>query len=58
VRVDDLIQEAAQEEWCRLSAGTRTEGPRLYDWLRMELDIPDVEAWRRCLVARQSVASS
>ncbi|MBO0792267.1 MAG: hypothetical protein J2P36_15165, partial [Ktedonobacteraceae bacterium] len=57
VRVDALIREKAQEEWHRQSAGNGAKGPRLYDWMRIELNNPEVEGWQRWLVVRQSIAS-
>jgi SRSO17 transposase len=53
VRVDDL----AQEQWQRHSAGNGAKGPRLYDWMRIELSSSDVEGWQRWLVIRQSLSS-
>ncbi|MBO0794073.1 MAG: IS701 family transposase [Ktedonobacteraceae bacterium] len=47
MRVDDLTQESSQEEWQRHSAGNGTKGPRLYDWLRIELSSPETEGWQR-----------
>lgn len=57
VRVDDLVQERAREQWQRHSAGNGAKGPRLYDWMRIEFSSPDAEGWQRWLVVRQSISS-
>src|SRR5215212_8416847 len=51
--------QAALEEagggWRRLSAGDGSEGPRLYDWLRLPLNPPMQEGFERWLVVRRSI---
>jgi SRSO17 transposase len=57
VRVDDLTRERSGEQWLRHSAGNGAKGPRLYDWMRIELSSPEVEGWQHWLVVRQSISS-
>lgn len=57
VRVDDLAQERAHLQWQRYSVGNGAKGPRLYDWMRIDLSGPDAEGWQRWLVVRQSIFS-
>jgi SRSO17 transposase len=39
-RVDQLAREVAPQAWQRLSAGAGSQGPRLYDWVRLRLSSP------------------
>lgn len=58
VRVDNLAQERACSQWQRHSVGNGTKGPRLYDWMRIELSSSQAEGWQHWLVVRQSISSS
>jgi SRSO17 transposase len=40
--------------WRGLSAGDGSKGPRLYEWLRLELNPPMQEGFERCLLVRRS----
>jgi hypothetical protein len=51
---EDLAQERAREQWQRHSVGNGAKGPRLDDWMRIELSSPEAEGWQRWLVVRQS----
>lgn len=55
VRADQLAKKVAPEHWERLSAGSGSKGPRLYDWTRVplfRLGWPGFEHW---LVVRRSI---
>ena len=52
VRVDDLAQERAHSQWQRHGVGNGAKGPRLYDWMRIDLSGPDAEGWQHWLVVR------
>ncbi len=52
--VKALLAELPNEGWERLSAGAGSKGPRWYDWLRLELNAPPQEGWKRWLVVRRS----
>jgi SRSO17 transposase len=58
VRVDDLAQERAHSQWQRHSVGNGAKGPRLYDWMRIDLSGPDAEGWQHWLVVRQAISTS
>jgi SRSO17 transposase len=61
---EEIAQELAPAAWKRLSAGSGTKGPRLYDWAYLEL--ADLEAeeynkhltglWTRGLLIRRSLS--
>jgi SRSO17 transposase len=56
VQVDTLIAGLPANEWRTLSAGEGSQGPRLYDWVRVRLsseEIPDKAQW---LLARRSLS--
>lgn len=60
----DIAQELKPDEWQRLSAGEATKGPRLHDWVYLEL--ADLEAdeydesksgiWTRGLMIRRNIS--
>ena len=54
-RVGDLIGDAPERAWARLSAGDGAKGPRLYDWAKTRINCP-VGGWGRWLLVRRSVA--
>ena len=56
--VAEVIARLPREQWKRLSAGTGTKGPRIYDWARVRViesrdGFPGPEVW---LLARRSVS--
>jgi SRSO17 transposase len=56
-RAAHLVADAAPTDWHRLSAGTGSKGPRLYDWLAIDLprfqQDPD---WQHALLVRRSIS--
>jgi SRSO17 transposase len=56
-RVDRIAAGLGADQWHRLSAGSGSKGPRLFDWACIELDKPEQEGWQRCLVVRRSLVS-
>ena len=62
---EDVAAALAPSDWQRLSAGTGTKGPRVYDWAYVELADLDAQAqgylgshglWTRGLLVRRSLA--
>jgi SRSO17 transposase len=56
--VADVIARLPREQWKRLSVGTGTKGPRIYDWARVRViesrdGLPGPQVW---LLARRSVS--
>jgi SRSO17 transposase len=58
-RADQVARGLPADAWQRLSAGSGSKGPRLFDWARVELaDVePTMGGWRHWLVMRRSIAS-
>ena len=54
-RTDQVARGLAADAWQRLSAGTGSKGPRLFDWARVELTQPGATGWQRWLVMRRSL---
>jgi SRSO17 transposase len=54
-RADQVARGLATDVWQRLSAGTGSKGPRLFDWARVELAQPKATGWQRWLVVRRSL---
>lgn len=54
-RVSTWLAELPSEGWTRLSAGEGSQGPRLYDWLRLPLYDPPLVGWKRWLLLRRSL---
>jgi SRSO17 transposase len=54
-RVSSFLKQPPTEGWERLSAGDGAKGPRLYDWIRLPLQVPLVEGWSRWLLLRRSI---
>ena len=52
--VKTLLADLPTEGWERLSAGAGSKGPRWYDWLRLELNAPRQQGWKRWLLVRRS----
>ncbi|MET8676381.1 IS701 family transposase [Streptomyces sp. NPDC004647] len=60
-RIDQLIGDAPEEAWERLSCGEGAKGPRVYDWAAAQLPaVPffdgDKPAHRRWVLARRSIS--
>ena len=54
--VQSVLAGLDEGAWHRLSAGSGSKGPRLYDWQCVELTAPAVAVgWRRCLLVRRSL---
>jgi SRSO17 transposase len=51
-----LLAELPADGWQRLSAGAGSKGPRIYDWLRLELSAPAQQGWTRTLLVRRSIS--
>jgi len=58
VAVSEVIPNVAASAWQRLSAGDGAKGPRLYDWMVIELDESTPEEWPRRLLLRRSLADA
>ncbi|WUN20918.1 IS701 family transposase [Streptomyces phaeochromogenes] len=59
-RVDQLIAEAPDDAWQRLSCGDGAKGPRLFDWAAAQLPVIDFfdgeePTHRRWVLARRSI---
>ncbi len=57
-RVDQAAKQCASGDWQRLSAGSGSKGPRLFDWARVALDTPAIAGWCHWLVIRRGLGSS
>ena len=55
-QVKTLLATVEAEDWCRLSAGDGTKGPRWYDWTWLPLAAPLQPSWRRWLLVRRSLS--
>ena len=55
LREGSLPPEESEEGWERLSAGKGSKGERLYDWLRVALNNPLQEGFRRWLLVRRQI---
>ncbi|MEU9499785.1 hypothetical protein [Streptomyces sp. NPDC048196] len=60
-RIDQLISDAPDDSWQRLSCGDGAKGPRVYDWAAAMLPaVPSFEgdgpSHRRWVLARRSIA--
>ncbi len=55
LREGSLPPEENEEGWQRLSAGKGSKGERLYDWLRVALNNPLQEGFRRWLLVRRQI---
>lgn len=54
-RVSDVLASLPGEGWVRMSAGDGAKGPRMYDWLLMEINPSLRKGWKRWLLVRRSV---
>jgi SRSO17 transposase len=55
VRVKELLADLPDDGWIQLSAGDGAKGPRWYDWMRMPINRPLQEGWRRWMLVRRKV---
>jgi SRSO17 transposase len=55
-RISTLLADLPAEGWERISAGMGSQGPRWYDWLRLEASAPRQGGWKRWLLIRRSIA--
>jgi SRSO17 transposase len=60
-RIDQLIEEAPDDVWQRLSCGNGAKGPRVYDWAAARLPAnivfdPDPPTHHRWVLARRSLS--
>ncbi len=55
-QVKAILADLPTQGWATLSAGAGSKGPRVYDWLRMELSDPPQEGWKRWLLLRRSIS--
>ncbi|GGX36803.1 hypothetical protein GCM10010383_78430 [Streptomyces lomondensis] len=60
-RIDELIDEAPDDAWQRLSCGDGAKGPRIYDWAAAKLPAnlifdPDPPTHHRWVMARRSLS--
>ena len=53
-RVSEILGSLPQDGWVRMSAGNGSKGPRLYDWLLLGINSPEIEGWKRRLLVRRS----
>ena len=53
--VQSVLAGLDEGAWQRLSAGSGSKGPRLYDWQCVELTASASADWRRCLLVRRSL---
>ncbi len=58
-RVDQVARGLSADGWQRLSAGSGSKGPRLFDWARVQLveASPSIAGWPHWLVIRRSIPS-
>jgi SRSO17 transposase len=56
-RVDHVAREFATNDWQRLSAGSGSKGPRLFDWACVQIAGAEKEGWKRWLVVRRGLTS-
>ncbi len=58
-RVDQVARGLPSDGWQRLSAGSGSKGPRLFDWARVQLvdAAPSIAGWEHWLVIRRSITS-
>lgn len=54
-RVSDILASLPEGGWERMSAGDGSKGPRLYDWLLLEINSPLRKGWKSWLLVRRSV---
>ena len=53
--VKSVLEGLDEDAWQRLSAGSGSKGPRLYDWQCVRLMAPCAVDWCRCLLVRRSL---
>jgi SRSO17 transposase len=55
-QIKTILAELPTQGWERLSAGAGSKGPRLYDWLGIEVSAPEQQNWKRTLLIRRSIS--
>jgi SRSO17 transposase len=55
-QVKTVLAELPTDGWERLSAGMGSQGPRWYDWQRVDLSEPLQTGWKRWLLIRRSIS--
>jgi SRSO17 transposase len=55
-QIKTILAELPSAGWERLSAGVGSKGPRVYDWLRLEVSEPAQAGWKRWLLIRRSIS--
>ena len=55
-QVKAILAALPRVGWERLSAGAGSKGPRVYDWLCMEVGAPAPQDWKRTLLVRRSLS--
>lgn len=55
--VSSILADLPADGWQRLSAGAGSKGPRWYDWLRLELQDPAEQGFKRWLLLRRSIST-
>jgi SRSO17 transposase len=53
--VKAVLEGLDEDAWQRLSAGSGSKGPRLYDWQCVRLTAPPTVGWCRYLLVRRSL---
>lgn len=56
VRAKALLAEIPAAAWHRLSCGSGSKGPRLYDWALLRTNSPEPDEYARWLLIRRSVS--
>jgi SRSO17 transposase len=54
--ITEYLEQLPVDGWQRLSAGDGAKGPRLFDWLLLNLYDPPVTGWKRWLLFRRSIS--
>jgi hypothetical protein len=54
VSVSSILKSLDETGWFVASCGDGSKGARVYDWQAVEIPVPVVESWRRCLLVRRS----
>jgi SRSO17 transposase len=55
VRVKALLAEVPADAWHRLSCGSGSKGPRMYDWALLRTNSPEPDKYARWLLIRRSI---
>jgi len=55
-QITTILAELSTDGWATLSAGNGSNGPRTYEWRRVELSDPAQKGWKRWLMFRRSIS--